>query len=78
MFTARHGISIPARSRSINQGVCPPLTAITNMPRAVMALRASSAMIAAALLATASESESTSMFIGAPVGMGIESQATSY
>src|SRR5262245_55369214 len=59
-----HGTSCPARSRNICHGVCPPLTATTNRPRAATAARASAATNAAASRATASASPNTSIFMG--------------
>ena len=46
--TLAQGTSPAARSRSITQGVCPPLTAMIKRPRWATAARASAAMMAAA------------------------------
>src|SRR5215471_8799824 len=51
-WTAFHGTSSCARLRSMIQGVLPPLTAMTNLPRAATALLASSAISFAAPRAT--------------------------
>ena len=65
--TLFHGTSSFARRRSICHGVWPPLTAITKRPRAATAARASAAMKAAALAATASPSARISVFMrGSP------------
>src|ERR1700691_2096538 len=47
----------------MSHGVCPPLTAMLNWPRAALAARASAAIIAAAFLATDSASARTSTFM---------------
>src|ERR1700730_4834781 len=55
-------------------GVCPPLTARANRPRAAIAARASAAIIAAAVCATESASWSTSTFNGlSPISLSTHS-----
>ena len=61
-WTLRQGTSSTANRVNICQGVRPPLTAITNRPRAATAARAAAAMWAAAAAATAGSSAKTSTF----------------
>src|SRR5438445_2229630 len=59
----------------MSQGVCPPLTATTNRPRATTASRAAAAIVPAALRATASVSARISIFI-APSILGNQQNST--